>query len=198
MDKWSMKELNVTEFTHIYQTYMTQDFPKAELKPLERMQYTMETGLTGVFGLYEGEELRAYAVFIVPKGLDYGLLDYLAVIKEYRGTGVGHRFFELAGDVLRKKYPWLRGFFIESENIDFAQNDIEREIRTRRIAFYKNNGCRLTRLGSRLFGVTYSILLYDFDKNNTGEKTYDALDGIYVAMFQKHHYENEVSLWEVD
>lgn len=197
-----LKELNVKEFTIIYQTYMTDDFPADELKPLERMVYTMNTGLSSAFGLYENNALRAYAVFIVPEGQPYGLLDYLAVVKQYRGTGIGHRFFALIEDTLKAKYPWFEGFFIESENIDFAKDEQEREIRRRRIAFYENNGCRITKLGSRLFGVTYSILLYSFSQYADGEnetvQLFEALDKVYAAMFKKRHYENEVSLWVVD
>lgn len=197
-----LKELSVKEFTIIYETYMTDDFPQDELKPLERMIETMETGLSSAFGLYEKDDLRAYAVFIVPEGLPYGLLDYLAVIKQYRGTGVGHHFFALIEGALRQKYPWLEGFFIESENAAFAKTEQERRIRERRIAFYENNNCQSTKLGSCLFGVTYSILLYYFAQNvqNGQEKEilFEALDKIYIAMFKKHHYENQVSLWVVD
>lgn len=197
-----LKELNVKEFTTIYHAYMTEDFPPDELKPLERMIYTMETGLSSAFGLYEMDELRAYAVFIVPEGQSYGLLDYLAVIKQCRGMGIGHDFFMLIEDALKTKYPWLEGFFIESENIDFAQDEQERETRRRRIAFYENNNCQDTKLGSRLFGVTYSILLYIFAQNANIKKEkeilLEALDKIYIAMFKKHHYQNEVSLWVVD
>ena len=203
-----LKELNVKEFTDIYNTFMITDFPKDELKPLERMIHTIQTGLSSAYGLYENDDLRAYAVFIVPEGQPYGLLDYLAVVKEYRSTGIGHRFFALIEDTLKENYPLLKGFFIESENIDFAKNEQEREIRRRRIAFYKKNGCKSTRLGSRLFGVTYSILIYDFAQNQQTADTitafgetearHKALDTVYRAMFKKHHYENEVSLWEVD
>lgn len=197
-----LKELNVKEFTMIYQTYMTDDFPADELKPLERMVYTMETGLSSAFGLYENSELRAYAVFIVAEGQPYGLLDYLAVIKQHRGTGVGHHFFILIEDALKQKYPGLEGFFIESENIDFAENEQERRIRERRIAFYENNGCQGTMLGSRLFGVTYSILLYQFAQNSREKQEtgilFQSLDNIYRTMFKKHHYEHQVSLWVVD
>lgn len=197
-----LKELNVKDFTTIYETYMTDDFPSDELKPLERMVHTMETGLSSAFGLYEKDDLRAYAVFIIPEGQPYGLLDYLAVVKQYRGTGIGHRFFALIENALKAKYPWLEGFFIESENIDFAANAREGEIRRRRITFYENNGCRITRLGSCLFGVTYSILLYRFTQNADNEEDttqlFTALDKVYAAMFKKHHYENEVRLWVVD
>ena len=197
-----LEELNVKEFTIIYHTYMTDDFPPDELKPLERMVYTMETGLSSVFGLYENNSLRAYAVFIVSEGQPYGLLDYLAVIRQFRGTGVGHQFFALIENALKEKYPQIEGFFIESENIDCAKTEHERTIRQRRIAFYENNTCQITKLGSRLFGVTYSILLYHFTQNADNKKEtaslYESLDRIYRAMFKKHHYENEVSLWMVD
>lgn len=197
-----LKELNVKEFTIIYQTYMKDDFPSDELKPLERIIYTMETGLSSAFGLYENNALRAYAVFIIPEGQPYGLLDYLAVIKQYRGTGVGRQFFVLIEDTLKQKYSWLEGFFIESENVDFAKTEHERIIRERRIAFYENNNCQITKLGSRLFGVTYSILLYQFtqsaDNKKEKEALFEALDNVYVSMFKKHHYEKEVRLWVVD
>ena len=67
---------------------------------------------------------------------------------------------------------------------------------------------RSTKLVSCLFGVTYSILIYDFAPNEPMANTiaaFDetavqrkALDTVYAAMFKKRHYENDVSLWEVD
>ena len=76
-----LKELTIQQFTAIYKTHMITDFPQDELKPLERMIYTMQTGLSSAFGLYENNDLRAYAVFIVPEGQSYGLLDYLAAVQ---------------------------------------------------------------------------------------------------------------------
>ena len=63
-----LKELTIQQFTAIYKTHMITDFPQDELKPLERMIHTMQTGLSSAFGLYENNDLRAYAVFIVPEG----------------------------------------------------------------------------------------------------------------------------------
>jgi len=89
----NLTELSIEEFTDIYNQYMVEDFPKDELKPLERMIFTMKTGLSCAYGMYEGKNLMGYAVFILPQGLQYGLLDYLAVLKQYRGSGVGHQIF---------------------------------------------------------------------------------------------------------
>lgn len=192
----NLVELTIEEFTDIYNLYMVEDFPQDELKPLERMIDTIETGLSCAYGMFEGATLQGYAVFILPDGLQYGLLDYLAVLKEYRGTGIGHEFFRLINETLITKSPILKGFFIESENIDFAKNDLERRIREKRISFYTQNQCRLTTLGSKLFGVTYSILAYLFDEGTSTLPELKDLDKVYRAMFKKHHYEKKVELWE--
>lgn len=191
-----LRELSAEALTEIYNLYMTEDFPQDELKPLERILHTMRIGLTCAYGIYEQGDLRGYAVFIIPASLRYGLLDYLAVLKEYRGTGVGHAFFALIGDVLAARYPAMRGFFVESENIEFAADSSERQIREKRISFYRQNHCAMTTLGSRLFGVDYSILVYDFSGSADAAVTLADLDSIYTAMFKKHHYENEVDVWD--
>jgi GNAT superfamily N-acetyltransferase len=192
-----IKELDKTEFTEVYNLHMKNDFPIDELKPLSRILYTMEIGLCSTFGIYDGDILKGYAVFIVPMGLKYGLLDYLAVVREYRGNGIGHEFFGLIGKVLEEKYDFLKGFFIESENVDFARNEAERIVRERRISFYEQNSCVMTRYGSRLFGVTYSILVFGIDKEvDLSDTTLNDLDNIYKAMFKPHHYESMVKIWE--
>lgn len=201
-----LRELSEKQMTAVYHRYMVADFPQDELKPLDRILYLMQTGLCCAYGLYDNEndggELRAYATFIVPDGLRYGLLDYLAVLKEYRGTGIGHAFFQLVGDTLSARYPTLRGFFIESEAVACAADAKERQIREKRISFYTKNKCLKTALGSKLFGVTYSILLYDFHSGTEAVESIEAmasiddLDAIYRAMFTERHYKQDVDLWE--
>lgn len=217
--------------TVIYHQYMVADFPQDELKPLDRILYLMQTGLCCAYGLYDNEkdggELRGYATFIVPDGLRYGLLDYLAVLKEYRGTGIGHAFFHLIGTTLSARYPTLRGFFIESEAVAYAADAKERQIREKRISFYVQNNCLKTALGSKLFGVTYSILLYDFHSGTEvvespeamesseamelseamesssaivspgAMASIDDLDAIYRAMFTEYHYKQDVICCEL-
>ena len=197
----NLRELSAEEFKDIYHQYLVLDFPQDEVKPLERILTMMKTGLCCAYGLFDGDLLKGYAVFILPEGLEYGLLDYLAIVKEYRGRGAGHTFFDLIGDTLVRKVPFLKGLFIESENIAFAQNEAERTIREKRISFYRQNHCEPTSLGARLFGVTYSILVYRFgmrtaDGQNDRFPTIADLDKIYLAMFKKHHYESRVALWK--
>ncbi|MDE7322188.1 MAG: hypothetical protein K2N73_05565 [Lachnospiraceae bacterium] len=193
-----LRELSAGELSDIYNNYMVKDFPADELKPLERILYTMKTGLCSAYGIFEQNDLRGYAVFIVPEGVQYGLLDYLAVMQEYRGTGVGHAFFRLVGETLAVKYPQLLGLFIESEDTAFAADGRERTVREKRISFYRQNGCIVTSLGSRLFGVTYCILAYNFAGSPDRMPTLQELDDIYTAMFKQHHYKNNVRLWQYE
>lgn len=191
-----LRELSTETMTEIYHRYMTVDFPREELKPLEHILYMLDKGMGCAYGIYEEEKLRGYATFIVPDGLRYGLLDYLAVLEQYRGTGIGHAFFDLIRSTLCAKYPALQGFFIESENIAYAADDRERQVREKRISFYVQNGCAETTLESRLFGVNYSILVYDFDRKADSPVTIEDLKNIYRVMFRRHHYENEVDFWD--
>lgn len=191
-----LKELSQETVIEIYNQHMIIDFPQDELKPLKRILDMMTSGLCCAYGIYEQDNLRGYALFIIPDGLRYGLIDYLAVLKEYRGTGVGHVFFALIGETLTAKYPLLKGFFIESEDIAYAADAKERLTREKRISFYTQNNCVMTTLGSRLFGVTYSILVYEFGTKTETMVSREDLNNIYLAMFSKHHYEHDVDLWD--
>lgn len=184
-------KISIEEFTQIYRDYMEEDFPKDELKPLERMVEMMQQGICIATKLMQENSMRAYAVFIIPPKGTHMLLDYFAVKKEYRGTGVGHSFFDALSVFVKREYPMLKGMMLESERIEEDRPDVE--TRKRRIAFYLDCGCQLTDVESALFGVDYSVLHFPFEENvQAGEKE---LDFIYRTMFKKHHYENEVRIW---
>lgn len=206
-----LKILSIEDISEIYNTHMVNDFPKTELKPLSHIVNTTKKGLCYSVGIYEGiegekeeKDLLGYAVFILPQGYKYGLLDYLAITGKNRGKGYGHIFFSMIKEFFSSHFPWLEGIFIECESVESAANIKEKDIRVRRINFYKDCGCIVTRLGSRLFGVEYSILMLNIDNSN---KVIDDniaslkferkdLDYIYKEMFKPHHYKEQVSMWE--
>lgn len=195
----NIRELTAKEMTQIYNSYMIFDFPKSELKPLARILSTMSDGFCHAFGLFDGETLKGYSIFIIPNGHSYALLDYFAILYKYRGCGIGHEFFSTINDFFNCHFPQLDGIYIECESITTANDENERITRTRRIAFYENCGCKNTRLSSNLFGVEYSILLFpltaSLNEDFLTDKSYDTLDFIYKKMFRSHHYAKNVSLW---
>lgn len=190
----TIKQLSPEEFTDIYNNYMINDFPASELKPLERILYTMSIGLCCSFGLYHCNELKGYCVFIIPHGSNYCLLDYLAILKGNRGSGFGHQFFQCLKSFFNDAFPALKGIFMECESIDSASNPEEHTLRTRRISFYERNGCAKTKLSSCVFNVEYVILYYSLSGENLNDGFKD-LNFIYKKMFKPHHYKNNVRLW---
>ena len=115
----------------------------------------MQTGLSVTYGFYTerenpSEALRGYAVFVIPQGLKYGLLDYLAILPAYRGSGIGQWFFAEISQILLQKNPKLQGFFIETEAVTFAPDEVQRQVREKRNRFYKRCGCLPAKLGSGL------------------------------------------------
>ena len=189
--QYTVRRLDEEEISHIYKTYMKKDFPPAELKPLGHIIRSMERGYGFSLGVYEGEQLVGYAVFIVAAGC--ALLDYFAVVKASRGKGVGHEALPLFGAYLQETLPEVHGIYIEAERIAKARNEEERVIRSRRIAFYESCGCVLTNLESRLFGVEYSILYLKL-KDEAVAPSLEAMDAIYRIMLKKAHYSRFVKL----
>lgn len=190
-----IKSLNIHELSKIYTDHMVKDFPPSELKPLDRIISTTSTGLCQSIGFYQDDTLCGYAIFILPPLCDYILLDYFAILKEYRGTGLGHICFSLLKDFFNTNYSQLKGIYIECESVKSSSDSAEANTRNRRILFYADNGCIITPLCSNLFGVEYTILLFPLVRASQVSYELESLDNIYRHMFKKHHYENAVSLW---
>lgn len=195
MPQYIVKKLDHREITSIYDTYMKQDFPADELKPLSHIIKSMEEGYGFCLGLYEEEGLAGYAVFILCEETKCALLDYFAILSNRRGEGLGHSAFLLFETYFHNELPRVDGLYIESERIAAAENEKQRLTRERRIAFYQSCGCEMTALQSVLFGVDYSVL-YKRMGNPAQEASLEALDALYRRMFKPEHYERCVKLTE--
>lgn len=192
MPQYTIKKLENTEITSIYDTYMKLDFPADELKPLSHILKSVEEGYGFSLGLYEEEGLAGYAVFILCEETKCALLDYFAILSDRRGEGLGHRAFLLFNTYFKENLPLVEGLYIESERIAAAKNEKQRLTRERRIAFYQSCGCEMTKLCAVLFGVDYSVLYKRM--NPVGMASRDALDTLYRRMFKPEHYERCVRL----
>lgn len=82
---YTVKVLTEREIAEIYNTYMKQDFPPNELKPLSHILRSMEKGYGFCLGLHEKAGLAGYAVFVLCEETGCALLDYFAILKDRRG-----------------------------------------------------------------------------------------------------------------
>lgn len=190
---YTVRKLDRKEIGQVYQTYMEKDFPSDELKPLSHIVRSMDAGYGFSLGMYEGETLSGYAVFILCEETRCALLDYFAILKDRRGGGLGHRAFSLFEAYFRENLPGVDGIYIESERISAAENEKQRLTRERRIAFYLSCGCEMTAFRSVLFGVDYSVLYRPVAEQGQAASL-TALDVLYQKMFKPEHYDRFVSL----
>ena len=78
--------LNVEQAQSIYRSQMVRDFPESELKPFASVQGMMTRGLYEPLAFYdEAGALMAYAWQAVLPQCRNVLLDYFAVLPQYRG-----------------------------------------------------------------------------------------------------------------
>ncbi len=171
----------IEEIEHIYNTFMIEDFPPAELKPLESIKYAVKRGWYKVFTAYDGDTIKGYAN-IADCGGKIGFLDYYAIVKEYRGTGVGSEFF--------KALSLLSGsdcIILETESVESSRNKEEETTRKRRIAFYEKSGCMNTGCMYNVFGVEYNLFI-NRSMNLTAEllaRILSAYEYAYAAILRR-------------
>lgn len=146
------KKASLTEIEEIYNTHMKSDFPPAELKPLNAIKYSVEKGRYVMYVAYDEGGIKGYAC-VADCGDGFGFLDYFAIVKEYRGTGVGSEFFA------ELKSLGFDCIILETESVESANNEEEDFIRRRRIAFYKRSGCVDTGCMYNVFGVEYNVFI---------------------------------------
>lgn len=149
-----LRSLDRTELRAVYKKHLTNDFPRAERKPLFVIERLMREERYDAHGVYEGAELLAYAFLLHDSQRDYVLLDYLAVCEGGRGKGVGTAVLEL----LEGHYAHYRGVLAEAEAPDEKATPEENALRIRRQEFYIRAGFRKLGHQAKLFTVVYDML----------------------------------------
>ena len=149
-------------------------FPRCERKPFAIIKAMSEKGKTDLW--YFEDEVRFMGLCATINGPDKVLIDYLAVAKRRRGTGVGTQMLK----ALIEHYKDY-GVFLEIEMLNpEAKNNPQR---IRRREFYLRCGLQPMGTYARLFGVDMELLgigchlsfdeYRDFYLNNYGKFAYD-------------------------
>ena len=180
-----VKNLDLTTVKEIYYSHMQEAFPQSELRPYKNIESLTVHGNYECYGLYENNDLLAYAFFAKTENRKYYLLDYYAVLSSLRGKGIGSSFFSL----LREKMSHTDGFFIEVESIESTEDVSEQSLRRRRIAFYEKNGSVMTDVKCLLYGVDFSIMVQPISVSVPSNSiVLGELEEIYHTMFDDELY----------
>lgn len=119
-----------------YEKFLKEDFVSDEIKPIENILILIKNGRYEVYGVFQDDEMIAYASFWKKENINLVLLDYLGVSKKYRNQGIGSKILVLIKEMLGNM-PYV----VEAE-IPTGSSLEEDKIRKRRIEFYERNGCK--------------------------------------------------------
>ena len=159
MSNTHFRLLSEEELKKLYETHMQRDFPPDELKPLVRLLMLMRRGEYEPYGLFEEEELLAYALYWKTGDDPYVMLDYFAVLPEGRNRGTGSAMLR---QMLDRFCRDDRGVFGEVEIPNTGDEEVD-ALRRRRLGFYARAGLRRMNYCTKIFGVPYIILAYGPD-----------------------------------
>lgn len=186
-----IKQLQMEVVREIHDKYLVNDFPPEEVKPLSLIEGLMLKGAYLCYGLYDDNRLVSYAFFCKAAEGTCILIDFLAVIKEYRSYGYGSKFLKLMKEELKE----FDGIIFEVESGKSAANQDELLICERRIDFYHRNGVRDTKYSCYFFGVDMRIMYLSLIKDLEDVEIFEGLDHIYHVMYEKEVYEKNVKLY---
>ncbi len=139
----------------LYHQCLVKDFPPEERKSFQSMERLVRLGEYDTWGLYDGEELLAYALLWVGEDREYVMLDYLAVKPRRRGEGLGTQVLGL----LEERYRNYRGILVEAESPRSDAGEAVNAQRRRRLDFYRRAGYRDLDRVAFLFDVWYTLLI---------------------------------------
>lgn len=183
-----IRTLTIEEIRQTYKEHLRDDFPPDELKPLDRIEVSINEGkylCIGAFG--EDGKLVAYAFFVMTG--DKCLLDYYAVIPELRGKGIGSAFLS---EAIRKADSSFT--MIEIEDPSEAADEKEKLICQKRMDFYLNAGCINTEVRVVTFGVSFLLLEYPLKQKHSALEVSEGYKDIYKGILSKRMFDENIKV----
>jgi len=112
-------------------------FPSNEKQPLSLIKKRITDKTSSLFTGLINDKVVCMALLLDCEDLEFVLLDYMAVEKEYRNNKLGTSLFKFLTDNIKSLNKYM---IIESENNLFGNNKVQRK---KRINFYIRNGAYL-------------------------------------------------------
>lgn len=148
----TLQEINVKEFKEkLYQDYH-RIFPEDERKPLSLIRDNYNKGYTKIIAIIHDAVIVGFMLLNRVKENGYAILDYLAILPQYRNQSLGTKAIKL----LIEQEKNSNGIFVEIEKIGLGKTEEENLYREKRKSFYENVGFKKMRYDLFLFDVIYT------------------------------------------
>ncbi len=193
-ESYELRKLTKDEILSIYTTHSVRHFPENERKPAASIEKMSDEGVYIGYGLYSKEasdHLLCYGFFTALPEHKNILLDYFAVLEEYRSLGIGSRFLSQ----MKAEATKYNGFLIESEDPDYAGDEEECFIRQKRLSFYAKNNAAFTGIRADVFDVHYRLLYFPILKRPDVQVLYSDFCDIYKYMVSEKNYRTRIHIF---
>ena len=162
MEDIKLKDIDIYEFKKEVYSYYLDIFPEDERKPLELLQSSYERHYTKIIEILYKNEIVGFMVLNRVKDKGYAVLDYLAILPQYRNNKLGTKALQM----LLEQEKDNRGIFIEIEKVGLGKDAEENLLRANRKKFYEKLGLKKLNFDLYLFGVVYTPYLFSNIKDN--------------------------------
>lgn len=162
MEDIKLKDIDIYEFKKEVYSYYLDIFPEDERKPLELLQSSYERHYTKIIEILYKNEIVGFMVLNRVKDKGYAVLDYLAILPQYRNNKLGTKALQM----LLEQEKDNRGIFIEIEKVGLGKDAEENLLRANRKKFYEKLGFKKLNFDLYLFGVVYTPYLFSNIKDN--------------------------------
>lgn len=184
-----LRKLELAEVENIYNEWLVKHFPANEVKPLINIKNMWGIGGYEAYGWFE-DTLIGYAFMCKDPNEHCVLLDYFAILDDYRSMGYGSKILT----ALKELMPGEKALIIETEDVNKAKSLEEAEERIRRDKFYTKNGIIKTCLTATVYEADYRIWYMPINETLSEDDLRKEYDSIYRFMLSEKGYRNYFSI----
>lgn len=189
MEDIKLKDISIDEFEKEVYLYYLQIFPEDERKSLELLRSSYERHYTKIIEILCKNEMVGFMILNRVNDKGYVVLDYLAILPQYRNNKFGTRALQILLEQERDN----SGIFIEIEKVGLGKDTEENLLREKRKNFYEKIGFKKLNFDLFLFDVIYTPYLFSNIKDNE-DIIIDKIFNIYEAILGKERIEQNCKI----
>lgn len=189
MEDMKLKNIDIDKFKKEVYSYYLEIFPEDERKPLELLYSSYERHYTKIIEILYKNEMVGFMVLNRVKDKGYAVLDYLAILPQYRNNKFGTKALQMLLEQEREN----SGIVIEIEKVGLGKDTEENLLREKRRNFYEKVGFKKLNFDLFLFDVIYTPYLFSNIKDDEDVIIDEILD-IYEAISGKERIEQNCKI----